>query len=102
MRILTAGRRWARACALAVAAVLLTTTSCSGEGTDAAGSEIVILSGRDDSVGGQRTELVNRWNRDHKTKARIVELSGSADQQHNEMLRRRRHPTRASTCSTWT
>ena len=87
MRILIARRSWVRACALAVAAVLLATTSCSGESSDLASSEIIILSGRDDSVGGQRAELVNSWNRTHEMKARIVELTGSADQQHNEMLK---------------
>ena len=70
-----------------MAAVLLATTSCSGESSDLASSEIIILSGRDDSVGGQRAELVDSWNRTHEMKARIVELTGSADQQHNEMLK---------------
>jgi multiple sugar transport system substrate-binding protein len=83
----------ARLCALTVAAVLLlATTSCGGDSSDTASNEIIILSGRDDSVGGQRAELVKDWNKEHDIKARIIELSGSADQQHNEMLKEAQAP----------
>jgi multiple sugar transport system substrate-binding protein len=92
MRILTSGR--GRACALAVAAVLVAVTSCSGGGSGTTSNEIIVLSGRDDSSGGQRDALVRAWNRDpnHEIKARIVELTGSADQQHNEMLKEAQAP----------
>ena len=51
--------------------------------------EIVILSGRDDSLGGQRQQLVNQWNELHPdSRARIVELSALADAQRSEMLAR--------------
>lgn len=51
--------------------------------------DIVIISGRDDSIGGQREKLVNEWNELHPhNKARIVELSGHADAQRAEMLAR--------------
>lgn len=50
---------------------------------------IVILSGRDDSVGSQRQKLVNQWNDLHpQNPARIVELSALADAQRSEMLAR--------------
>jgi multiple sugar transport system substrate-binding protein len=50
---------------------------------------LVILSGRDDSVGEQRRLLVEEWNRVHpESTARIVELSPIADAQHSEMLAR--------------
>lgn len=39
--------------------------------------ELVILSGRDDSTGGQRQMLINEWNELHpNNQAQIVELSG--------------------------
>ncbi len=50
---------------------------------------LVILSGRDGSLDGQRQQLVDAWNalhRDHP--ARIVELSPRADEQRAEMLAR--------------
>ena len=51
--------------------------------------QIVILSGRDDSLGGQRQQLVNQWNELHpESRARIVELSALADAQRSEMLAR--------------
>lgn len=50
---------------------------------------IVILSGRDDSIGRQRQQLVDQWNRLHpEVPARIVELPGNADAQRAEMLAR--------------
>lgn len=50
---------------------------------------LVILSGRDDSAGGQRQFLINKWNQENpNNQARIEELSGSADQQRNEMVKR--------------
>lgn len=51
--------------------------------------EIVILTGRDDSIGGQRQQLVSQWNLLHPdNKARIVELPALADAQRSEMLAR--------------
>jgi ABC-type glycerol-3-phosphate transport system substrate-binding protein len=50
---------------------------------------IVILTGRDDSIGGQRQQLVNQWNLLHpQNQARIVELPALADAQRSEMLAR--------------
>lgn len=50
--------------------------------------ELVIMSGRDDSVGGQRQVLIDEWNqRNPDNPARIIELSGLADQQRNEMVK---------------
>ncbi len=48
---------------------------------------LVILAGRDDSIGGQRQALVDKWNFSHPdTPARVVELSGLADQQHDALV----------------
>jgi len=50
---------------------------------------LVILSGRDESLGGQRQQLVTAWNTLHPDQpARIVELSPLADAQRAEMLAR--------------
>ena len=55
--------------------------------------ELVILSGRDDSANDQRKARINLWNEVHPDKrARIVELSGNADQQRNEMVRLAQDP----------
>jgi len=55
--------------------------------------ELLILSGRDDSTGDQRQARINLWNEVHPEKpARIVELSGNADQQRNEMVRLAQDP----------
>ena len=51
--------------------------------------EIVVLSGRDDSIDGQRRALISEWNDlNPENQARIVELSGQADGQRSEMLAR--------------
>jgi multiple sugar transport system substrate-binding protein len=51
--------------------------------------ELVILSGKDDGATGQRQELINQWNATHPAnRARIEELSSSADGQHSEMVGR--------------
>jgi multiple sugar transport system substrate-binding protein len=50
---------------------------------------LVIVSGRDESAGGQRQKLVDQWNAmypDHR--ATITELPSSADAQHAEMTAR--------------
>jgi multiple sugar transport system substrate-binding protein len=50
---------------------------------------IVVLTGRDDSIDGQRQQLVNQWNLLHpQNPARIVELPALADAQRSEMLAR--------------
>jgi multiple sugar transport system substrate-binding protein len=50
---------------------------------------IVILTGRDDSIGGQRQRLIDDWNRLYPdSQAHLVELSGLADSQRSEMLAR--------------
>jgi multiple sugar transport system substrate-binding protein len=49
--------------------------------------ELVILSGTDTSVGKQREQLVKKWNDGHPdTPARLVDVGGSADVQHSEMV----------------
>lgn len=49
--------------------------------------ELVILSGRDESPGGQRQQLIKQWNELHPDNpARIIELPGQADAQHSEMV----------------
>jgi multiple sugar transport system substrate-binding protein len=51
--------------------------------------ELVVLSGADDSVGGQRQQLIDEWNRGHPDNpARIESLSSEADRQHSEMVAR--------------
>lgn len=76
---------------LAAAAVLLGGASCSASAPP--DDEIVVLSGRDDSAGKQRASLVQDWDRRHpEVRVRIVELSGSTDQQHDEMLKAAQAP----------
>ncbi|MEU4771860.1 extracellular solute-binding protein [Micromonospora sp. NPDC023644] len=56
--------------------------------------ELVIISGRDDSVGGQRQALIDLWNASHpRNQARIVSLSEAADGQHAEMVNRAQDDT---------
>jgi len=51
--------------------------------------EIVVLTGADDSVGGQRQQLIKEWNDDHPDNpARLESLSSEADRQHSEMVAR--------------
>ena len=58
--------------------------------------DLVILSGRDDSAGKQRQIRVDLWNEvNPDRRARIVELSGNADQQRNEMVRLAQDPAGA-------
>jgi multiple sugar transport system substrate-binding protein len=74
-----------------VVAVLVATavTGLVNNPDDLEDGPIVVLSGRDDSIDGQRQQLVNQWNRLHpQSQARIVELSALADAQRSEMLAR--------------
>jgi multiple sugar transport system substrate-binding protein len=70
----------------------LIATLIPGRFTDPDGLEngtIVILTGRDDSVGKQRHQLVNQWNSLYpKSPAQILELTSLADAQRSEMLAR--------------
>ncbi|MEV4641048.1 extracellular solute-binding protein [Actinoplanes sp. NPDC049548] len=51
--------------------------------------ELVVLSGQDDSTGGQRQELINLWNDSHpRNPARIVTVPQAADGQWFEMANR--------------
>ncbi|HEX7305254.1 extracellular solute-binding protein [Lentzea sp.] len=53
--------------------------------------KLVVLSGRDESEGGQRRALINQWNAEHPEQpAEIVELSSEADGQRSEMVARAR------------
>jgi multiple sugar transport system substrate-binding protein len=83
--------RGTRAPALVVA-VLLAVAGCSVARTTAASDEIVVMSGRDDSRGHRRLELIEKWGAETHHAVRLVELSGSADQQHNEMLKEAQAP----------
>ncbi|ONI87439.1 hypothetical protein ALI144C_08555 [Actinosynnema sp. ALI-1.44] len=56
---------------------------------------LVIISGKDQSNGGQRQELVNQWNKTHPDHpARIEELALGADDQYSEMVARAQGPAR--------
>jgi multiple sugar transport system substrate-binding protein len=82
---------WLALCAVAALVVTLVVTVVVPLANDPAATEkgeLVILSGRDDSVSGQRQVLINEWNRlNPDNPARIVGLSGLADQQRNEMVK---------------
>jgi multiple sugar transport system substrate-binding protein len=56
-------------------------------GTDLEPGPLVILSGKDDSAGGQRQALIEQWNALHpRNPARMEELPGQADAQRSGML----------------
>jgi len=51
--------------------------------------DMVILSGEDASAGGQRQQLIDRWNDAHPdNQVRIEQLPSNADAQHSEMVAR--------------
>ncbi len=83
---------WASAgVVVGIVAVLLTTmvTGLVTDPDDLEDGPIVVLSGRDASIDGQRQELVSQWNRLHpRSPARIVEASAIADAARSEMLAR--------------
>jgi multiple sugar transport system substrate-binding protein len=55
--------------------------------TFSSGDQLTILSGRDQTDGGQRGLLVDLWNRVHeKHQAQIVEVSSNADRAYSTML----------------
>ncbi|MFI8526096.1 extracellular solute-binding protein [Promicromonospora sukumoe] len=55
--------------------------------TFGAGEQLTILSGRDETDGGQRRALVDLWNRVHEAHpARIVEVSSNADRAYSTLL----------------
>ena len=59
------------------------------DGLETFDDEMIVLSGRDDSLGEQRAQLVAAWNEQHPhQRARIVPLSSLADAQRAEMLAR--------------
>lgn len=81
----------------ALVGVLLTSLAVHGwpwpDDDSLDGDVLVVLSGRDDSVGGQRQRLIETWNALHPDKpARIQVLPASADAQHSEMRRRAQSP----------
>jgi multiple sugar transport system substrate-binding protein len=83
-----AGRRgWL---ALLLVTVLVGPAAACGGAPDRADTEpLIILSGLDQSRGGQRGALIEEWNRMHRDRpAKIVELSSIADAQRSEMLAR--------------
>lgn len=55
---------------------------------------LVILSGSDDGIGGQRQALIDQWNAlPDRPKARIIPIEGGADAQHAEMVSRAQSPS---------
>ncbi|MEV4415243.1 extracellular solute-binding protein [Catellatospora sp. NPDC049609] len=51
--------------------------------------ELIVLSGADESTGGQRRALIEQWNADPRwPDARLVEVGGGADAHRAEMVRR--------------
>lgn len=71
-----------------VLATLLTLQLTSGPApADGPSGELVILSGKDESQGGQRQKLIDRWNAAHpELRARVELLSGNTDAQRSDML----------------
>ncbi|MGW6444482.1 extracellular solute-binding protein [Lentzea sp. NPDC055074] len=64
------------------------------ESTEWEKGTLVVLSGRDQSDGGQRRALINQWNAEHPEQpAEIVELPSEADGQRSEMVARAREKT---------
>ncbi|MFD4638586.1 extracellular solute-binding protein [Lentzea sp. NPDC058436] len=64
------------------------------ESTEWEKGKLVVLSGRDQSDGGQRRALINQWNAEHPEQpAEIVELPDEADGQRSEMVARAREAT---------
>jgi multiple sugar transport system substrate-binding protein len=89
---MTSGPRRRAVLALLVAAVL--GGSLAGCTSTPEHDDLVVLAGRDDSAGGQRQRLVDAWNFVHPDKpARVVELSGLADQQHNALVEDAQDPS---------
>jgi len=73
----------------AVVTMLATLVVTTGDGGGIPPGELVILSGRDESAGGQRQVLIDQWNALHPTnRATIVELPSEADAAHSEMVAR--------------
>ena len=71
---------------LTLAATQYVWPALAGEDGAEAG-ELVILSGLDQSEGGQRQALVDQWNVIHpQNPARIVELPANADEAHSQMV----------------
>ncbi|MFI2363835.1 extracellular solute-binding protein [Promicromonospora sp. NPDC019610] len=55
--------------------------------TFGAGDQLTVLSGRDETDGGQRRALVDLWNQVHQEHpARVVEVSSNADRAYSTML----------------
>ena len=56
--------------------------------SQAGSAELVIYSGKDESIDGQRQKLIDEWNADPQNKntpARLVSLPPNADAQHSQM-----------------
>jgi len=69
----------------------LAVTQLIGTGEDIAlePGELVIISGQDDSTGGQHQALIDQWNATHpRNPARVIQLSPIADAAHSEMVAR--------------
>ncbi|MBE1491583.1 extracellular solute-binding protein [Plantactinospora soyae] len=89
----TGRRRWWRAFALGnlsgllVAALVVTPILLLRGPEELEPGELVILSGGDDGVGGQRNALIELWNASHpRNPARIIELPEASDGQHAQMV----------------
>lgn len=85
---------WFAAGVLAMVVVVSARTLIHDGPAPSTGAEMVILTGADESIGGQRQALVDRWNSEHPdTPARLENLSTSSDAQHSEMVARAQSDT---------
>jgi ABC-type glycerol-3-phosphate transport system substrate-binding protein len=74
---------------LVVALLAITLPAALDDPDDLEKGTVVLLSGHDDSIDGQRGKLIQQWNALHRdTQAQIVELPAIADAQRSEMLAR--------------
>ncbi|MBP2326360.1 multiple sugar transport system substrate-binding protein [Kibdelosporangium banguiense] len=83
--------------AIAIALLTYFVVPAGGQAGKLEKGELVILSGKDQSNGGQRQELVNQWNQlNPNNPARIEELPIGADDQYSEMVARAQAPDQAA------
>ncbi|MCP2247606.1 extracellular solute-binding protein [Lentzea aerocolonigenes] len=93
--VVWANRSWlAMGVAVGVVLTILFTSGVQPlfrESTEWEKGKLLVLSGRDQSEGGQRRALINQWNAEHPEQpAEIVELPTEADGQRSEMVARAR------------
>ncbi len=85
---------------LVVALLATTLPAALDDPDDLEKGTVVVLSGRDDSIDGQRGKLIEQWNALHPdTQAQIVELPAIADAQRSAA---RCWPARRRVAAAWT